>query len=179
MSDERMYASQNTLDQIAKLAAERKHSLGQMQTGRHRLTQVSAVKILAYLERRPLREGAPLVAPLAPPVRTRVARDGLFDLDGVVYKVQRAVVTGSGRLYAKRLKIEEDADGVKHGRFVVAPGMLAKLAEEDRMDPARAAQFGKLYGVCLDCGSPLTKEDSIERGRGDVCEGKIGERDWY
>jgi hypothetical protein len=173
------WASQQTLDEIAALAAARKHNLSRMQTGERPLTLASARKILDYLERRPLREGVPLTAPPEPPRRTRVARDGLFSLDGVVYKVQRAVVTGSGHLYAKRLKVKEDADGVKHGKWVMAPGMLAKLAEEDRLDPDKAAEFGKLYGVCLDCGSPLTLETSIAQGRGDMCQGKIGERSWY
>jgi Family of unknown function (DUF6011) len=221
MNDERQdWASPRTLREIAELAAVKDHRLGRVQTGGHRLTSVSAQKILAYLRNRPdkpqpfrLEEGdvvrftapesiargrGPVAAkwPLsgqgsieeaeddltaigesarreaAKRPHVKVERDGFFEYQGVVYKVQRAVVTGSGHLYAKRFDQAQ-------GKFVMAPGMLSRLSESDRLGPDKTAEFGKLYGVCLDCGSPLTDEESLARGRGLICEGKLGERSWY
>ncbi len=37
----------------------------------------------------------------------------------------------------------------------------------------QAQEFGKLYGVCCRCAADLTDEDSIARGMGPVCAGKM------
>jgi hypothetical protein len=110
-------------------------------------------------------------APAAPAIT-----DGMYLMDGVVYKVQVAV-HGSGNLYAKRLEVEEalDADGetVARGRFEYAPGVVRDLRPEHRMTLEQAKQFGALYGVCCRCGRTLTNEDSIEAAMGPICRGKF------
>ncbi|WPH57996.1 hypothetical protein SEA_LUCKYLEO_48 [Gordonia phage LuckyLeo] len=48
----------------------------------------------------------------------------------------------------------------------MARHMVTKLGVED------AAQFGHLYGICMECGAILTNEESIARGMGPICAGK-------
>lgn len=110
----------------------------------------------------------------APSPTTLVDQDGIYRTDdGTIYKAQRAVVEGSGRLYAKRLVITEQPDGTRKGRFVYAPGAIHTLRDDQRLTREEAAAFGRLYGVCVRCGSPLTDEDSIARGMGSTCAGKF------
>jgi hypothetical protein len=94
--------------------------------------------------------------------------DGMYkDPDGVIYKVQRAL-NGSGHLYAKRLVIGEGS-----GTFEYERGAISRLRLEWRMTVEEAAAFGRLYGWCCVCGRPLTDEQSIERGIGPVCAGRL------
>lgn len=97
--------------------------------------------------------------------------------DGDVYKVQRAV-SGSGRLYAKKLHVlptftegSEEATG-KIGKFEYQAGGLARLRPEYKMSLEDAKQFGQLYGVCCKCGRTLTDEESIAAGIGPICASK-------
>lgn len=91
--------------------------------------------------------------------------EGVYFLNGRVFKVKVAV-HGSGRLYAQELDPET-------GRWSRASGMVNALTEENRMTPEQAAEFGRLYGVCALCGRTLTDEESIARGIGPVCAGKL------
>src|SRR5690554_6938476 len=84
--------------------------------------------------------------------------DGMYVLDGVIYKVQHAV-HGSGRQYAKRLVPNSPGE---RASFEYAPGMVRKLRPEHRMSLDQAKEFGALYGTCCQCGRVLTNEDSIE-----------------
>lgn len=88
---------------------------------------------------------------------------GIYLVDGVVHKVQRAV-HGSGKLYAKVL-----VDGV----FQYAPGALKNVRPEHRMTLEQAKEYGALYGVCCNCGRTLTDEKSIEAAIGPVCAKKF------
>jgi len=99
----------------------------------------------------------------------RVAlEDGIYLVDGTVYKVQHAV-HGSGNQYAKRLEV---ASG-ERGRFKYEAGAVKRIRPEHRMDLAKAKEFGAIYGVCCNCGATLTNEDSIEAGIGPVCAAKF------
>jgi len=110
------------------------------------------------------RTAAPVVAPLAAPVKsTAVTEDGMYLKDGVVFKVQIAK-QGSGRLYAKRLG---------QGGFEYAPGAINTLRAEHKMSLDQAKEYGKLYGVCCQCGKDLTDENSIAAGIGPVCARKF------
>jgi hypothetical protein len=91
--------------------------------------------------------------------------DGIFFKDGIVFKVQRAV-HGSGSLYAKVLDVSTE-------RFEYAPGAIRRLTLADKMTRQQAEEFGKLYGICCVCSRTLTNEDSIERGIGPVCAGRV------
>jgi hypothetical protein len=110
----------------------------------------------------------------------KITEDGMYRLDGEIYKVQVAV-HGSGHLYAKRLVIDyaavRDADG-----NITAPGQghyerdasaMAKLLPEHRLTVADAKGFGDLYGMCIRCAATLTDEESIAAGAGRICRGKI------
>lgn len=95
--------------------------------------------------------------------------DGMYILDGVIFKVQHAV-HGSGQQYAKRLTPNEPG---QRAEFVYAPGMVRKLRPEHRMTREQAKEWGALYGTCCRCGRVLTAEDSIDRMMGPVCAGKL------
>jgi hypothetical protein len=114
--------------------------------------------------------------------------EGWYMVDRIIYKVQKAV-HGSGNLYAKELVTEELADEELNdvqrawkereptrmfhkAHWEYAKGAIRRIRAEHRLSGEEAAQFGRLYGVCVRCGLTLTKEESIERGRGDVCAGK-------
>lgn len=98
-------------------------------------------------------------------VRTAVTEEGMYRLvNGQIFKVVRALY-GSGQLYAKRL--------TDYGIFETAKGAMRLIAAQDRMTAEQAAEYGKLYGRCVRCQAPLTDEESIERGMGPVCAGKI------
>lgn len=90
--------------------------------------------------------------------------DGVYVKDGVVYKVKVAI-HGSGNLYAQQFDPETKT-------YSVARGMVRKLRPEHRMTEEQAQEFGKLYGVCCRCHTPLTDEESIARGMGPDCYSK-------
>jgi hypothetical protein len=91
------------------------------------------------------------------------ATEGMYVLDGTIYKVLVAV-HGSGRLYAQRLV------GTS---FHAERGAISKLTQAHRMTPEAAAKFGHLYGRCVRCQATLTDDDSIKAGMGPVCRTKI------
>ncbi len=93
--------------------------------------------------------------------------EGFYVKDDTVYKVQIAV-HGSGRPYAKRLVVAE-YDGVKSALWEYAAGAVRELKPEHKLTLEQAKEFGKLYGVCVRCGTVLTDEFSIENGIGPVC----------
>jgi hypothetical protein len=123
----------------------------------------------------------PTYAP-RPRLGDKPASEGFYlTPDGRYYKVQLALHS-SGRPYAKKLIIiseaERDAQGKVTRRAVLewekATGWQFKLKEEWKLTLAQAGQFGHLYGQCIKCGLPLTKEESIARGMGDICAGLSG-----
>jgi Family of unknown function (DUF6011) len=96
---------------------------------------------------------------------------GMYKLDGVIYKVQKAV-HGSGNLYAKKL-VEPSTFGAR-ASFVYAPGVIRRLTVADRMSLEDAKAWGALYGTCCVCGRTLTDERSIAEGIGPVCGNRFG-----
>lgn len=102
-----------------------------------------------------------------------VTEDGMYQTaDGSVYKVQIAK-QGSGRLYAKKLTEYKREDGTSEWSFEYAAGAIHRLKAADKMTLEQAQEFGKLYGVCCRCAADLTDEDSIARGMGPICAGKM------
>lgn len=87
---------------------------------------------------------------------------------GSIFKVQKAV-HGSGNLYAKVLVV--DAPG--EGHFEYAPGAIRLLTTDDRMSADEAAEWGRLYGMCIVCSATLTDEKSIAAGIGPICAGRV------
>lgn len=127
------------------------------------------------------------------PVRTdrkqtapsRVTEDGMYRNPETqeIFKVQfpRADIQRGIRdpqhLYAKALEIvtdaERDADGKvtkpAKVRFNYVSGLVKTVRPEWRMTLAEAKAFGVLYGVCMDCGRVLSREQSINAGVGPTC----------
>lgn len=99
------------------------------------------------------------------------AEEGFYRQGDEVYKVVVAV-HGSGLRYAKRLVHDVDPNDRPLGRWRMAEGMVFKLKPVDKLGFEEACKLGKLYGFCIRCGLTLTKEESIERGMGDICAGK-------
>lgn len=101
--------------------------------------------------------------------------EGMYQKDGVIYKVQRAV-NGSGNLYAKKL-VRDTGNvfgTVDQGRwkFEYDRGAIRRLTIEDKMTLEQAKKFGALYGTCCVCGRTLTDETSIAEGIGPICAGR-------
>ena len=97
-----------------------------------------------------------------------ITEDGMYLVDGTIYKVQRAV-HGSGNLYAKVLEIGEYGSA----RFEYAPGVVRTLTPEHKMTLDQAREYGALYGTCVVCGRTLTNEESIAAGIGPICAGRF------
>ncbi|HET9144172.1 DUF6011 domain-containing protein [Actinophytocola sp.] len=112
---------------------------------------------------------APASQPVAevPAPRPEPATEGMYRLNGVIFKVQIAV-HGNGRPYAKRLVQDGDA-----WSFEYAPGAIRQLNSTHRLTLEQAKEFGALYGTCCVCGRTLTNEASIEAGIGPICAGKF------
>lgn len=113
------------------------------------------------------------------PVAVKAAReeltDGMYQTpDGTIYKLQFAV-NGSGYLYGKRLMVEENEDnpGQTDVWFERDTTAIRRLTLADKMSQEAARAFGQLYGVCCLCGRTLTDEESIARGTGKVCDGRM------
>jgi hypothetical protein len=111
-------------------------------------------------------------APLAEAIKSAVAvseaSEGWYEIDGAVVKVQKAI-HGSGKLYAKRLNVEVGAASWEY-----VPGLVRQCNDSNRLSAERAMEMGQLYGVCVVCGAVLTDEQSIARGIGPICFGKLG-----
>jgi predicted transcriptional regulator len=101
----------------------------------------------------------------ATPAATGAVEDGMYQIPGGdVVKVQIAK-QGSGNLYAKRLIVDDEG----HGHFEYEQGLVRKLRPEWKMSLEDAKAFGKLYGICCNCGADLTDEHSIAEGIGPIC----------
>lgn len=92
-------------------------------------------------------------------------KDGVYVLDGQIFKVQHAV-HGSGRQYAKLVILEE---GGKPRTEYAGTAPLKLLRPEHKMTAQDAAQFGQIYGMCVYCFRLLTDERSQEAGYGEKC----------
>lgn len=102
--------------------------------------------------------------------------DGFYKMDGDIYKV---IHNQSGdKQYAKKLVLEENddlhSDKEYLGKFEYAPGAIKKIKPHMALTEEDAAAFGKLYSICAICSTQLSNEESIERGIGPICAGKLG-----
>lgn len=89
-------------------------------------------------------------------------------------KIFKVVLSKQGNPYAMVLVIRKSEDGLERGVWDYAPGMISDLRLEDLMSVENQCKYGKLYGICVRCGQRLTKQESQERGMGDICFGKAG-----
>lgn len=98
--------------------------------------------------------------------------DGMYRLaSGEIFRLQYAV-HGSGRLYGKRLVVDEDEDGTEIW-FERDTTAIRRLTPADKMSKEAAKEFGQLYGVCCVCARTLTDETSIADGIGPICGGRF------
>jgi len=134
-------------------------------------TKAASAKIDALIvNNKNLRTQLRTVAPAAA-TSTEKVTDGMYRMDGVIYKVQYAK-NGSGNLYAKELVIHGEAPDT-YGEFVYAPGVIRNLRPEHKLTLEEAKEFGALYGTCCVCARTLTDEKSIAAGIGPVCAKKF------
>jgi hypothetical protein len=95
-----------------------------------------------------------------------------IDSDDNVFEVVKS--KNSGHTYAKALTVKTKGGQVTGARWTYAKGAMAKASTWTKMTHAEAAAFGQKFGICAICGRLLTKTESIERGIGPICAGKVG-----
>jgi len=134
------------------------------------VTKGEAGKTMDYLVNAPWKPRAAAPKPVSAPQTARkapVTQDGMYHLGDRIVKVQKS--RQGDRLYAKAL-LGNKEEGF---HFEYAPGLVGKLAAEDRMSLEEAKEFGALYNWCCVCSTRLTKEASIAAGIGPICAGKL------
>lgn len=107
---------------------------------------------------------------LAAPKRNAPKRPepGLYVLDGDVIKVQ---LNGAGtRVYAKRL-VPSGTSG--RGSWEYEQGLIDRLQGATPANEETMAAWGRRTGTCGVCGALLTNPESIERGIGPICAGRL------
>jgi hypothetical protein len=137
----------------------------------------------------------------APGSADPVTEVGLYERGGRVYKVQRSKT--SGNLYAKVLDItevpqeceghestgSEESDGEdmgqtvycdgtcrpakKKAKYEYAPGAFRVLDASAKIGLERANELSLQVGACMVCGRTLTAKESVARGIGPICAGRV------
>lgn len=92
--------------------------------------------------------------------KPEVGEEGVYFFQGDYYKVKRAIY-GSGKLYST--KFDREMESWSRG------GSVRKLTEQYKLTAEQASEFGHLYGQCVSCHLPLTREESIDHGYGKKC----------
>lgn len=103
----------------------------------------------------------PVVRPVAPNVPVKPVTEGMYELDGSVYRVKMG---RSGYLYAMILVIENG-----EGRLEMSRGTIRRIRPEHRMSLERASELSVRYHFCVRCTQELTRESSIAAGMGPDC----------
>jgi hypothetical protein len=105
-----------------------------------------------------------LAAPRAPRTDSAGAalEPGFYQKDEGIYRVVRS--QGTGGLYAKRLT---------DTGWEYEQGLIGSLAGAVRLTVEVAAAYGRRTGTCAICYRTLTVAESIERGIGPVCAGRL------
>lgn len=130
-------------------------------------TASAAIEGLLRIPKTPRPEtlGAPVVA----------LEDGIYRADdGEIVKVYHTV-HGRNVQVGKRLSVIEKGDGTFTGEFVyVGKAALVGLTPAHKLSHEAAAEFGKIYGFCVNCAADLTDERSIAVGYGATCARNFG-----
>lgn len=103
-----------------------------------------------------------------------ITEDGIYVHGDTVYKVY--LTRESKQLVCKRLEVTQGATGVEAEWIYEGKRPLRSLTPEDKLSQEKAAEFGKLYGICINCLADLTDERSISVGYGPVCARRHG---WF
>jgi hypothetical protein len=166
------------LDRPNRYAATCVHCRGRVEAGAGRLASTDNGWAAAHLD-------GECAEPQAAKPTTRVTEDGVYQRtrDQAIFKVKVAV-HGSGQLYASRLILtdcpepatckrgHDDGRQHRHGRFEYEAGAIHTLQAVERLTEHDARVYGRLYGVCVFCGTTLTDERSIALGMGPWCRAK-------
>jgi hypothetical protein len=110
------------------------------------------------------------IVPEAPAARPLVG-EGYYLMNDHVYNVARS--RSSQRLYARRLVLVGYG---RRARWLYERGAYFNLTDEMSLTVEQAARLGHLHGVCMICGRTLTDPESVERGIGPVCYGRLVNR---
>jgi hypothetical protein len=191
-------ASEKQVAFLTKLVGEKqmlaeieKTVTGQIASGE--LTTKQASGYIDYLLRQPRKP--------QPPRADEVTEPGLYERDGRVYKVQRT--KDGQRMYAKVLVVTEtvqDCEGhestgseeydgedmgstvycdgtcrptKKKAKYEYAPGAFRVLDASAKIGLERANELSLQVGVCMVCGRTLTAKESVTRGIGPICAGRV------
>lgn len=135
------------------------------------MTSRTASKSIEWLLARP-RVSARGPAPAATEGE-RITEPGVFTHGGDVFVVKPN--RAGTRLYAKRLveapseRVNDDTGERVPYELEYAPGAMAFLREEHRMELAEGQRLALRYRRCIVCGHKLKRAESVERGIGPVC----------
>lgn len=101
--------------------------------------------------------------------------DGIYRADdGEIVKVYHTV-HGRNVQVGKRLSVRDNGDGTFTGEFVYGgKAALVGLTPAHKLSHEAAAEFGKVYGFCVNCAADLTDERSIAVGYGATCARNFG-----
>jgi hypothetical protein len=168
-------ASEKQLALIAKLLDSKELNPAMDAALRDRLdegvTKGDASAMIEWLFQAPRKQTAAESAPVGEPV----AEAGIYERDGVAYKVQKSA---AGRFYAKVLVINGAKRLTEVGEVISASyeyeaGAVNRISAADKVSPERARELGTLSSVCVVCGTKLEDAKSVERGIGPVCAKRI------
>lgn len=118
--------------------------------------------------------------PLDPATLSRVpvTEPGIYEHNEKIYKVVRSKT--SGNLYAKVLTMTigeakrlTAAGSTVKADYVYAPGAFREIDASNRITGARAEELSIVFNSCIVCGRHLKAADSVRRGIGPVCAGKV------
>ncbi|MET7334262.1 DUF6011 domain-containing protein [Nonomuraea sp. NPDC005650] len=97
-------------------------------------------------------------------------KPGVYKLDGRLYAVKNSR-RYSGRQDIKRLEVRRG----KLYRRMVTLDVIDRLAPELHITLEDAVEFGEKHHFCCMCGRALTRQESIAKAIGPVCEKRIKE----
>jgi hypothetical protein len=183
-----MSSTETPMDEIRRLARERRHPLDPRQLDGRPLAPAQQEAILRKLRSCPVIGGeasrpAPARGPAAAerPARPRGYRPGPRITEaGMYFNGDRAILVYRSQYnnHSLRAKVLDPvAVNPRTGRRGVwsqLPAALGFLRAEDRMTAEDSVRFERLYDVaiCIDCGLPLETDESRARRKGPVCANK-------
>ena len=166
-------ATEKQLAFIDRLVAERDTTPLEGGILGERLLDVGGGKFVSKQEASDLIDNLTRLPKIETAQRTKID-DGIYVLGDDTYKIVHAV-HGSGKQYAKKL-VQGATTGTWSWKYV-GREPLTRIRSEHRMTQEQAAEFGKLYGICVRCAADLTREQSIHVGYGPTCAKNEGW--WY
>lgn len=142
----------------------------------HHGASLTIDKLLAFPEKANFRQPDQNIVP-RPDITEGVYR---VPDTGELWVVRHPINKPDGHLYASILIIREQPEHDTAGRmtrpakvgFEYVKGGIRTLHPTWRLTKEEAVEWGRMYGACTKCGSELSKEDSIDRGMGDICAAK-------